>query len=105
MLGRSRKFCHLQNGQPHFGGYTPASVLRGIRILSQQPSSKVNYLPPSSAKVKNDWYCSSVARIRIHCVDKDIFTLLCFLFFFYYDILIVVFICTLRIQRKHVANV
>jgi len=43
--------------------------------------------------------------VTMHCRTILKFTLLCFLFFFYYDILIVVFICKLRIKRKHVADV
>jgi hypothetical protein len=56
--GRVKKILLSPKQPATFWGYTPASLCTGIRILSQQPGSKVNHSPSSSAKVKNDWYCT-----------------------------------------------
>jgi len=40
------------------------------------PVHEVNHLPPSTAKFKNEWSCTSSSHMCLHSLDRENFTFL-----------------------------
>jgi len=77
-LGSSKRFISASNFWPALGPTQPP-----IRWVSdvffpglQWPGSEAGHSPPSGAKVKNEWSCTSIPPVYLHGVYIDGFTVL-----------------------------
>ena len=67
-----RDFCRTVQIGPRLAHQVPEFFLGGVK----RPGRDVDHSPSSSAKVKNEWSCTSVPPIRLHGVEgENVFTL------------------------------
>jgi hypothetical protein len=74
---RAKRYCPLQKHPDQiFGPLKPfIQWVLGSFPKVKWPGPEVDYWPPSSAEVRNEWNCTYTTPVWIHGIDTDNFTL------------------------------